>query len=205
MYGIPMTAPLEYLREYLSVLRAALCEGQVDHQGRFFNIHASLPVTARVPILIAALGKSAFQTAGELADGALSWMCPVSYLLETALPSLQQGAAGRPVPPLVAHVPVAFETDRQAVLAASRKRLGHYGQLPFYRHMFAEAGYPVPEDGTLPDTLIDNLVVSGDEQAIAARLTGMLSRGINELNLLLVPIKDEAQEWSRLANWIGQL
>ncbi len=42
--------------------------------------------------------------------------------------------------------------------------------LPFYRHMFAEAGHPVPEDGTLPDALIDSLVVSGDQQTIAARL-----------------------------------
>jgi F420-dependent oxidoreductase-like protein len=207
MYGIPMTAPLDYLREYLTVLRAALWEGQVDHQGRFFRVQATLPGTAPVPLLIAALGKSAFQTAGELADGALSWMCPVPYLLQIGLPALQQGAkqAGRPVPPLVAHIPVAFETDHLAVLAAARARLGNYGRLPFYRHMFAEAGYPVPEDGTLPDALIDEVVVSGDEPAIAARLTGLLSTGIDELNLQLVPVKNEAQEWSRLANLIGQL
>ena len=206
-YGIPMSAPLEYLREYLAVLRAALWQGQVGHEGRFFHVHATLPGTARMPLLIAALGESAFQTAGELADGALSWMCPVPYLLKTALPALQRGAkqADRAAPPLVAHVPVAFEANRQAVLPAARARLGHYGRLPFYRNMFSGAGYPVPEDGALPDALIDELVVSGDEAAITDRLTGLLSSGIDELNLLLVPIKDEAQEWSRLARWIGQL
>ena len=71
--------------------------------------------------------------------------------------------------------------------------------------MFAEAGYNVPEDGTLPEDLIDHLVVSGDEQTIVMRLTGLLSNGLDELNILLVPVKDEAQEWSQLAHLIGQL
>jgi F420-dependent oxidoreductase-like protein len=207
LYGIEMTDPLAHLREYISVIRAALWEGEVDHQGRFFHINVNLPGTARVPILIATLGKGAFQTAGELADGALSWVCPVPYLLHTGLPAIQSGAAQaqREVPPLIAHVPVAVNPDRQAVLAAARKRLGYYGKLPFYRHMFAEAGYPVPADGTYPDELVDNLVVSGDEQTIITRLTSLLANGLNELNLMLVPVKDEALEWSQLAHLIGRL
>ncbi len=207
MYGIEMTAPLAYLREYVSVLRTALWEGKVDYQGRFFRVTASLPGTARVPVLVAALGARAFQAAGELADGVLSGNCPVPDLLKTALPALQQGAqqARRPVPPLVAHVPVALATDRQAVFTAARKRLANYGHLPFYRHMFAEAGYPVPEDGTFPEALLDNLVVSGDEPTIVNRLNDLLSNGLDELLLLPIPVKDEAQEWSRLAHLIGQI
>ncbi len=207
IYGIEMTAPVEHLREYVDVLRAALWEGKVDHQGRFYHINASLPGTARIPILTAALGRGAFRTAGEVADGALSWVCPVPYLLQTGLSALQEGArqAGRPAPPLVAHVPVALASDRKAILSAARKRLGLYGKADFYRHMFAEAGHPIPEDGTLPEALIDSLVVSGDEQTVAARLTDLLSNGLDELNVLLVPVKNEAQEWSYLARLIGGL
>ena len=207
MYGIKMTDPLAYLCEYISVLRAALWEGKVEHQGRFYQVRATLQGTARVPILMAALGKGAFQAAGELADGALSWVCPVPYLLQTGLPALQEGAkqAGRAAPPLVAHVPVALSTDHQSVMAAARRRLGHYGKLPFYRQMFTDAGVSIPNDGTLPDALIDKLVVSGDEQAITTRLTDLLSNGLDELNLLIVPVNNEAEEWSRLAHLIGRL
>ncbi len=207
VYGIEMNVPLGHLREYISVLRAALWKGEVDYQGHFYHVHANLPGTARVPILIAALGRGAFQTAGEFADGALSWMCPVPYLLNMALPVLQKGAeqAQRAAPPLVALIPVSLESDRQAVLSAARKQFGNYGRLPFYRHMFAEAGFPIPEDGVLPDALIDNLVVSGDEQTISTRLKELLSNGLDELNLQLVPIKNEAQEWSDLAHLIGKL
>ena len=207
MYGIPMIAPLTHTREYISVLRAALWEGKVEHQGHFSNITITLPTPAPIPILNAALGKGAFKMAGELSDGAISWNCPVPYLLNSALPALETGArqAGRSAPPLVAHIPVAYSIDRQAVLAAARKQFGLYGQLPFYRHMFAEAGYPVPEDGELPEALIDNLVVSGDEQTIATRLRELLSGRLNELLVLTIPVKNESQEWSDLAHLIGAL
>ena len=207
IYGIEMQAPLEYLREYTHVLRAALWEGKVDHQGRFLRVHASLPGTARVPILVSALGEGAFQAAGQVADGAISWVCPAPYLYQTALPALQSGAqhAQRPAPPLVAHVPVALTADRPTVLAAARKRLGNYGRMPFYRNMFARAGYQLSEDNLMPDALIDHLVVSGDETAILDRLAGLLADGLDELNVLLVPIDNEAQEWSHLARLIAKI
>jgi alkanesulfonate monooxygenase SsuD/methylene tetrahydromethanopterin reductase-like flavin-dependent oxidoreductase (luciferase family) len=99
----------------------------------------------------------------------------------------------------------SLDTDRQAVRSAARKRLGMYGRLPFYRHMFAEAGHPVPEDGTLPEALLDRLVVSGDEQTIATRLREWLSNGLDELLLLPIPVKNEVQEWYHLAHLMGQL
>jgi F420-dependent oxidoreductase-like protein len=207
VYGMPMAAPLEHLSEYVAVLRAALWEGKVDHQGRFFTIKATLPRTPRTPILISALRTGAFQLAGEIADGAISWMCPVQYLLEKALPALQMGAAssGRPAPPLVAHIPVALGQDRHEVLAASRKQISRYARLPFYANMFADAGFPVGPDGTMTDDLIDNLVVSGDEAAIASRLTELLAAGLDELLVMPVQVVDPATELERLMGLIGQL
>jgi Luciferase-like monooxygenase len=84
-----MTTPLEPLREYVTLLRAALWEGKVDHHGRLYTIETTLP---RTPILISALHEGAFQLAGEVADGANSWVCPVQYLLEKAIPALQAEA-----------------------------------------------------------------------------------------------------------------
>jgi F420-dependent oxidoreductase-like protein len=207
VYGIKMVAPMAHTTEYINVLRAALWEGKVDHHGRFYTIKVNMPARAPVPILVSTLSPGAFRAAGEISDGALSWNGPVPYLLNTAKPALEEGAkqAQRPAPPLVAHVPVAMSADREAVFAAARKRLATYGNLPFYRNMFAEAGYPVAEDGTLPEALIDNLVVSGDEQTIATRFRALLNNGLDELLLLPIPVQDENQEWSRLAHLIGAI
>src|SRR3954470_4150157 len=59
-YGLPMVTPLAHLREYVGVLRAALWTGEVDHQGEFFTARAKLNQTARLPILVAALGEEAY-------------------------------------------------------------------------------------------------------------------------------------------------
>ena len=201
MFGIPFSRPLVYLREYLTVLRQLLWEGRVEFAGEFFTIHqAALPAGTtppRTPLLISALRANAYRLAGEIADGAISWMCPVPYLVETALPALREGAAvaQRAVPPLVAHIPVAVHEDRAVVRTAARAALGTYGRLPFYAHMFADAGFPVGEGGTMPDALFDELVVSGDPAQVAARLARIQAAGVDELLVLPVPVADaEAEE-----------
>lgn len=207
VYGIHMTAPLGHLREYVSVLHAALWEGKVDYHGQFYTVNTTLPRTPRTPILISALREGAFQLAGEVADGAISWVCPVPYLLEKAMPALRTGAAksGRLAPPLIAHIPVALSQDRQAVLAAARQQLGRYGRLPFYANMFADAGFPVSSGGTMSDALIESLVVSGNEAAVATRLTELLKMGLDELLVMSIGVANAQSEQERLTQLIGHL
>jgi F420-dependent oxidoreductase-like protein len=207
VYGIPMKAPLEHLREYVTVLRQALWEGKIDYRGHYYTVRTPFPRTPHTPILISALREGAFHLAGEISDGAISWVCPVPYLLEKALPALRAGAAksGRAVPPLVAYIPVALHQDRQAVLAAARRQLGRYGQSPFYASMFADAGFPVSPDGTMSDALFDNLVVSGDEAAVKGRLVELLGMGLDELLVMQVPVADAEGEMERLMSLIGQM
>ncbi len=71
-------------------------------------------------MLVSTLGEKAFQLAVEVADGGLSWICPVPYLLRTGIPALRisASAVGRAAPSLVAYVPVALSEDRDPVLAA---------------------------------------------------------------------------------------
>ena len=92
IYGIRMIAPLAHTREYIQVLRAALWEGKVEHQGSFYHVTVSLRATAQIPILNSALGIGAYKEAGELSDGAISWNCPIPYLWNSALPALEKGA-----------------------------------------------------------------------------------------------------------------
>ena len=203
MFGLPFVQPLAYLREYLTVLRHLLWDGQVDHAGAVLRVHATLPAGTtppRTPLLISALRTGAFRLAGEIADGAISWMCPISYLAQTARPALCSGAAaaGLPAPPLIAHVPVAMHADPEAVRTAARQRLGTYGRLPFYARMFADAGYPTAPDGTMADALFDALVVSGAPAQVAARLAAIRAAGMDEVLVHLVPVADEATEEAAL-------
>jgi alkanesulfonate monooxygenase SsuD/methylene tetrahydromethanopterin reductase-like flavin-dependent oxidoreductase (luciferase family) len=208
-YGIKMVKPLDYLREYIQIIRAALWKGKVNHKGTFFTVNATLPRIAQIPLLTSALCENAFKQAGEMADGALSWNCPVSYLLKFGVPALRVSAQthGRPVPPLIAHVMTAASEDRPAVLSATRARIQTigYGNLPFYASMFADAGYPVGANGTLSDDLIGSLVISGSSASITERLKELLTSGVDELMVQLISVKQAESELEQLMQLIGHL
>ena len=207
-YGLPQTTPLVHLREYVKVLHSILRDGKVDHHGEFFNIVIEFPRTAQIPVLISTLGKKAFQLAGEIADGALSWMCPVPYLLNTGIPLLHKAATanGRSkFPPLVAHVPVALSQDRDSVMVAGHQMFDMYSKFPFYVKMFAEAGFPLTSDKKVTDDLVNNMIISGNEDTVATSLTKLLAAGLDELMVSLVPVVDEKYEQTQLMRLIGQM
>ena len=74
------------------MLRAALWDGTVDHQGRFITAKATSSNTPQVPVLVSALNEGAFRLAGEISDEAIV-NCPPSYLLDVALPALHDAHA----------------------------------------------------------------------------------------------------------------
>ena len=146
--------------------------------------------------------------AGQISDGALTWVCPVPYLLHTGIPALRTSAAavGRSPPPLVAHVLVAVTEDRHAVLAAGHQMLDFYAKIPFYANMFSNAGFSLTSDQAIPDALVDSLVIFGNESIVAARLTELLAAGLDELMVSLVPtIGAGDDEQTRIMHLIGRL
>ena len=206
--GLPQTTPLVHLREYVKVLHSILWDGKVDHHGEFFNVVIEFPRTAQIPVLISTLGKKAFQLAGEIADGALSWMCPVPYLLHTGIPLLRKAATanGRSnPPPLVAHVAVALSQDHDSVTVAGHKMFDMYAKLPFYVKMFADAGFPLTSDKKVTDDLVNNMIISGNEDTVAKSLTKLLNAGLDEVMVSLVSVVDEKYEQTQLMRLIGQL
>jgi F420-dependent oxidoreductase-like protein len=203
-YGLPMGKPLAHLREYVTILRMLLWEGAVDFSGDYFTVKTALPAgvpAPKIPVPISALRPNAFRLAGEIADGAISWVTPIDYLMQTALPAMQAGAEamGRRRPPLIAHVPICVSTDRAAARVAFRLQFPIYPKLPFYAAMFAAAGYPVTAEGEMTDDLVETLAVSGGPQEIRARLEAIRARGIDELMVSHVVVADEEAELTVLS------
>jgi hypothetical protein len=77
-------------------------------------------------------------------------------------------------------------------------------KFPFYAKMFADAGFPLTAGQKIPDSLVDSLIVSGNEDTVAAQFTELLAAGLDELMVTLVPIKDAVDEFTRLTNLISQ-
>jgi alkanesulfonate monooxygenase SsuD/methylene tetrahydromethanopterin reductase-like flavin-dependent oxidoreductase (luciferase family) len=217
-YGLSYTSPLPYLKEYLEIVRDALWEERTDYHGEFFQVSsdnlvaaamARLSHKAPVPLLISAVSPKAFQLAGEISDGALSWANPVPYLLDQALPALRAGAEARsrPTPPLIAHVQVALTENEAAVLATARRSTQQYGRIGPFARMLVQAGFAGALDGDEAelDALTRARVISGNEETVRGRLQELLTSGLNELLLQLVPIADAGEERRRLLQLVGSL
>src|SRR5207249_4757358 len=81
MLGLALDAPLAVMREYVAVLRGALGAG-ADFEGRHFRVRWSLALPERPAaprIYLAALSRKMLELAGEIADGAILWLCPPAY------------------------------------------------------------------------------------------------------------------------------
>lgn len=206
-YGVTFDRPLTQLREYLQVLRPLLHTGEVEFSGQYYQVQCKLPGAPETPVLISALRPKAYETAGELTDGAISWLNPREYLKQVSIPALQRGAerAGRERPPLVAHVSVSLTGTREQAREAGQREFAGYARLPFYQRMFADAGYPLNSDNTYTDELLDQLLVFGDSDAVGEQLSRLLDDGFDELLVMPVTVEDRESEEQQLLDLIGRL
>jgi alkanesulfonate monooxygenase SsuD/methylene tetrahydromethanopterin reductase-like flavin-dependent oxidoreductase (luciferase family) len=209
MYGAVPKRPLAHLRAYIESLRTLLATGSVDveHDG----------VTARgrllgapyeVPILASALRRGSFHFCGEATDGAITWICPLEYVRDVAIPAQRAGAsaAGRQPPRLLLHVPVALSDDVQAVREAMRDHYAFYLRNANYVKMFADAGFPEAAEGRWSDGMIDAVAVYGSQEQVAARLARWLASG--EVDLLVSAVGvggDAGASATRVLRLLGEL
>jgi F420-dependent oxidoreductase-like protein len=180
--GLEMGRPLDAMREYVAVLRAAL-EGRVEHAGPRYRVKwqsGLVRVPKPPPLLVAGLGPRMLELAGEVADGAVLWLCAPAYIRDHAIPALRRGRArvGKPLEgfEVVAAVPAALTVDRAAVGRQFKGELARYLALPFYRAMLSASGFdadlgafdraPGPE--AVSDGLAAALGAIGDFQVLAA-------------------------------------
>jgi F420-dependent oxidoreductase-like protein len=189
MLGLQVVEPLAIMREYVAVLRGALGAGAA-FEGKHYRVHWSLALPTRPPaspIYLAALGPRMCELAGEIADGAILWLCTPQYVRDVALPAIERGRrrAGKTLDgfELVAAVPLAVTDDAAAARAAFRNELTRYAMLPFYRAMLEASGLgeglrAFDRDGAIPESMAAALGAVGDPATARAYLQAYRQAGV---------------------------
>ena len=72
--------------------------------------------------------------------------------------------------------------------------------------MFSSAGFQITSDQSVPDKLVETLLISGNEAMVSARLNKLLGAGLDELMISLVPILDsvEDEQQIRMMRLVGR-
>jgi len=182
--GIRMDDPLGAMRAVIGTLRSAWTKG--PHQPR--------PATPP-RVLAAALAPKMIELAGELADGVMFNLFPVSRY-PRALAALDRGAAraGRDAQALeVCHFTTCYlGPDRAAALHEAKRMLARYANLPFYGNMLAASGFATEVDAVraawrardvaaaeaaVSDAMADAVTLVGDPARCRERLAAYAAAG----------------------------
>jgi len=210
MFGIVFDAVLSHLEEYVHIVRTLLHDGSIEFDGDRLTAHASIPDSfPDLPVMASALRKRSFEYCGAQTDGAISWMCPLPYMRDVAVPAIKAGAesAGRPTPPIVAHIPLTVHDNADEVRAAAREQFAIYARLPFYQSMFELSGYPeATQTSEWSDRMVDEIVAYGSDERVSQRIDEAFELGTSEVLVSVLTAGPEPEKvWDRTVGLLGEL
>jgi probable F420-dependent oxidoreductase len=146
-YGTKLERPLKAMREYVETVRACF-RGEDPPAGEIFDSRfrfMGYEPRPDLPIYVAALSPKMLRLAGEIADGAMLWLCNPNYIRDVVVPEVRAGRerAGKSLDgfDVVAAVPSAVTDDKASAYETMRGDLVTYWSLPFYRAMIERSGF----------------------------------------------------------------
>lgn len=186
--GSRYRSPLTAVTEYLSAVRGLLDGETVKLDGEYVRLHATLPALPhpRVDLGLGVLRPAMARLAGEIADVAITWLCPPAYLRDVLIPELRAAAekAGRPTPRVVSVVHVAQHKPRRDPVGLALSVCGAHLQAPHYVDMLHTAGIHVDPADPLSGarTLVDEGVfLTGSLPDLVTGLRAYHAAGADEV------------------------
>ena len=197
--GIPFEAPLAHVRDSVAIARQALAGEKTDYRGsrlrsRGFRL-GSRPARS-VPIYVGALREKMLALAGEIGDGLVLNLFPVSALPKMLAAHRSGGAAAaRDVSgqEVVVRFQVAVTDDLPGARNLVRLAFGPYVAAPVYNRFFAWCGFEdeakaVSEAfargdraalaAAMTDDLIDRITILGDAERCRAQVSDFVAAGV---------------------------
>lgn len=187
--GRPYRSALSATREYVHIVRKLLDGVDPDFEGEYFTCRGPLPASPapRIEVGIGVLRPGMARLAGEVADTAITWLTPASYLRDIVVPAMRAGAeaADRPMPRLVAMVPMAVKSSVNPVDVALASNGAHI-RLPHYVDMLRQAGITISSSDARADAaaLIDGQAfLYGDVEELVKQISQYGDAGVDEIVL----------------------
>jgi 5,10-methylenetetrahydromethanopterin reductase len=157
-FKIPFQAMASQMDDYLSVLLPALADRSVkftgDHWSGEDDLSGSCRDVVSPPVLLAAMGPRMLRMAGERAHGTILWLSGALTIAHTIRPALEDAAASadRPLPRIVAGLPVCVTTDPERARRRIGRALAAYEGFASYRAVLDLEGVEGPADVALVGT-----------------------------------------------------
>ncbi|GAA2042840.1 hypothetical protein GCM10009839_52230 [Catenulispora yoronensis] len=187
--GSPYDRPAKAVEEYLTIMQALLRGERVTHHGSLYQMDQALPPLEHPPVEVGAgvLREAMARAAGRAADVAITWLTPASYVRDTLVPALAEGAGGRRKPPRVASVVhVAIDRPGRSPMLLAQSGAGSHLRAAHYTDMLRRAGLDVhsadPVAGAR-ELVEEGVFVYGKASEVAAAIREQHAMGVDEVVL----------------------
>lgn len=197
--GIPFEKPLTHVRESVAIVRQALAGEKTRFRGTTLRSHGfrlGNPPQDPVPIYLGALREKMLRLAGEVGDGLIVNLFPL-----TALPKMLAAyragasAAGRDASrdEVVCRFQVLVTDDVPAARNLVRMAFGGYVAAPVYNRFFAWCGFEAEARAVadafarrdragvaaaMTDDLVDRIAILGSAERCREQIAGFVAAGV---------------------------
>lgn len=210
MLGLAPTRPVQYMREYVGVLRSVLSGQPGPAPGDYFAVTGLAPdraPSAAVPLFMAGLLPRMLALAGELGDGVFLNLMTTDQL-PVACSHIEAGLSlsGRTRSDVVVAclLPCCIAPDAKAAARAARQVVAGYAMHPAAGRLFAKSGFASelllvrdrltsgdPDAAaSVSDDMIDALVVHGPPEVLPGRIQAYRDAGADLPVLFPMPVAD---------------
>jgi len=175
VFGGSFDRPVQYMKEYLSILQPLLHEKEVAFVGERLKstTFGPIEVEASAPsVLLAAMGTAMLGLAGRATDGTVTWMTGPATVRDHIIPTISASAmeASRPSPRIVVGLPICVTHDVDQARDTAARSFRAYNRLPSYRAMLDREGAAGPA----------NVAIIGTAGAVRAQLLELAEFGATD-------------------------
>jgi probable F420-dependent oxidoreductase len=203
--GIPFERPYHHVRDTLRFLRAALTGEKVSETYDTFSVKGfrlGVRVEQQPPLLVGALRPGMLSLAGREGDGAIiNWLSADD--VRTVAPIVGEGKE------VVARIFVLPSEDRDAVRHLGRRMIAEYLNVPVYAAFHDwlgrgdllkpmwdawKAGDRAGATESIPDEVLDALIVSGSPGQCAEHVQRYVEAGVTTPMPMILAAPDQTKE-----------
>ena len=205
---IPFEKPYQHTRDTIRFLRAALSGEKVTEEYETFKVDGfrlGVRVKEQPPILVGALREGMLRLAGREGDGAIvNWLSAED--VRRVAPIVGEGKE------VAARIFVMPSEDREAVRQLGTRLIAEYLNVPVYaafhewvgrgealRDMWDawQAGDRKRATASIPDEVLDDLIVNGSPEECAAHVRRYAANGITTPAPMVLAGPDDAMRFAR--------
>lgn len=169
--GLKYITPVNYMKEFLIILKDILHRGHSEFKGNIFNVDVSIDAETcnDVDIYLAALGPKMLGLAEKYTEGTITWMTGYKTIKNNIFPVLNSKLDNNRS--ILSSIPICITDDVETIKNEAKSIFKFYNNYPNYKKMIIQEGVKDPSD----------LAIVGDEDYAYNILQEYANSGVTEI------------------------